>query len=118
MNIVKSRNQNQLEYEILIRRRGKNEYASYCPQLNIMVKGNEHNFVRSQMKELINQHIEKIKNEEDDNKVGNFVNMTVTSEEDETQNLDFDIINNLSLDDEIINNILDENQLDSPLTDN
>lgn len=45
-------------YEILIRRRGENDYASYCPQLNYMIKGAVHEEVRDQMKAYIDNHIQ------------------------------------------------------------
>lgn len=50
------------DYEILIRRRGENDYASYCPQLNHMIVGNEHEEVRNLMKEYIEQYIHNKKN--------------------------------------------------------
>lgn len=49
------------DYEILIRRRGDNDYASYCPQVNYMIIGTEHEEVRNEMKEYIEKHIEQIK---------------------------------------------------------
>jgi hypothetical protein len=51
------------DYEILIRRRGENDYASYCPQLNHMIVGNEHEEVRNLMKEYIEQYIHNKKNQ-------------------------------------------------------
>jgi hypothetical protein len=45
------------DYEILIRRRGENEYASYCPQLNLMLTGTFHEEVENMMYERIQQHI-------------------------------------------------------------
>jgi hypothetical protein len=45
------------DYEILIRKRGENEYASYCPQLNIMLTGTFHEEVENKMYERIQQHI-------------------------------------------------------------
>lgn len=61
MEIIKSKSQNPEEYEILIRLRGENEYASYCPQLNVMLTGAEHEEVKNRMGELINEHIEQLK---------------------------------------------------------
>ena len=55
-NISTSKNIN--DYEILIRKRGESEYASYCPQLNLMLTGAEHNEVREQMEIRIKQHID------------------------------------------------------------
>lgn len=45
------------DYEILIRRRGENQYASYCPQLNHMIIGTEHEEVVKLMKDYIEKHI-------------------------------------------------------------
>ncbi|MDX9790236.1 MAG: hypothetical protein WC313_02000 [Candidatus Kapaibacterium sp.] len=49
------------EYEVLIRRRGENEYASYCPQLNLMLTGTFHEEVENKMYEKIQQHIQHLK---------------------------------------------------------
>ncbi len=56
MSDAQSTNPN--DYEILIRRydNGAN-YASYCPQLAIMIKGTAHEEVENLMKEHILQHI-------------------------------------------------------------
>lgn len=48
------------DYEILIRKRGENEYASYCPQLNLMLTGTFHEEVHNLMYERIIQHINEI----------------------------------------------------------
>jgi hypothetical protein len=48
---------NELDYEVLIRRRGENDYASYCPQLAHMIKGTAHEEVEMAMKDFIRQHI-------------------------------------------------------------
>jgi len=48
------------DYEILIRKRGESAYASYCPQLNYMLTGKEHEEVRQQMYEHIQGHITKL----------------------------------------------------------
>ncbi|OGU17537.1 MAG: hypothetical protein A2X61_06080 [Ignavibacteria bacterium GWB2_35_12] len=58
LNISKSTNPD--DYEILIRKRGDNVYASYCPQLNYMIKGEEHEQVRILMKEYIENHINEL----------------------------------------------------------
>ena len=58
INISNSTNHD--DYEILIRKRGDNVYASYCPQLNHMIKGDEHEQVRNLMKEYIEHHINEI----------------------------------------------------------
>jgi len=54
------------DYEILIRKRGENEYASYCPQLNLMLTGTFHEEVENKMYERIKQHIEELKKQESD----------------------------------------------------
>lgn len=51
----------QNDYEILIRKRGENDYASYCPQLAHMIKGTEHVEVEEAMKAYVLDHIVKIK---------------------------------------------------------
>lgn len=45
------------DYEILIRRRGENDYASYCPQLAHMIKGTAHEEVEEAMKDFVRQYI-------------------------------------------------------------
>lgn len=62
MEIKKSSSTNLEDYEILIRKRGEDDYASYCPQLNKMIKGTVHEQVRNEMKEAIEKHIENINN--------------------------------------------------------
>ncbi len=63
MSFEISKSKNTFDYEILIRRRAENEYASYCPQLNYMLTGQEHEEVENKMKEYIKEHISKIENE-------------------------------------------------------
>lgn len=41
---------NPTDYEVLIRRRGETDYASYCPQLAHMIKGQAHEEVEEAMK--------------------------------------------------------------------
>jgi hypothetical protein len=48
------------DYEILIRRRGENDYAAYCPQLNYMIKANVHEEVADSMKEYIHNFIKEL----------------------------------------------------------
>lgn len=52
---------NANDYEILIRKRGEGKYASYCPQLNYMLAGDEHEQVYGLMVEKVNAHIESLK---------------------------------------------------------
>ncbi|MCO5251122.1 MAG: hypothetical protein M9949_06845 [Candidatus Kapabacteria bacterium] len=49
------------DYEILIRRRGETDYASYCPQLNLMLVGSYHEEVENKMYEKVVSHIEELK---------------------------------------------------------
>jgi hypothetical protein len=58
INIINSKNRN--DYEMLFRKRGTFEYSSYCPQINTMVKGTEHNQVKDKMEELITCHIDSV----------------------------------------------------------
>ena len=56
-----------MEYEILVRRRGENIYAAYCPQLDLVVTGTAHAEVEEKMRKVIEQHKEseerKVKSE-------------------------------------------------------
>lgn len=49
------------DYEILIRRRGEDDYASYCPQLAHMIKGTAHEEVEDAMKQFVMDHIESLR---------------------------------------------------------
>ncbi|MDZ4746667.1 MAG: hypothetical protein SGJ05_11800 [bacterium] len=49
------------DYEILIRRRGESDYASYCPQLTFMIKGSTHEEVEEAMKDHVRAHVESIR---------------------------------------------------------
>jgi hypothetical protein len=48
---------NPQDYEVLIRRWGEDGYASYCPQLEMMIKGTAHVEVEDAMKNHILQYI-------------------------------------------------------------
>ncbi len=48
------------DYEILIRRRGENDYASYCPQLAHMIKGTAHEEVEEAMKDVVRAYIAEL----------------------------------------------------------
>lgn len=50
------------DYEVLIRRRGEQDYASYCPQLAHMVKGNAHEEVEEAMKAIVLEYIASLNN--------------------------------------------------------
>ncbi|TAE22884.1 MAG: hypothetical protein EAZ92_15230 [Candidatus Kapaibacterium sp.] len=52
---------NPSDYDVLIRRWGETGYASYCPQLEFMIKGTAHVEVEEAMKEHILKHIEQLK---------------------------------------------------------
>jgi hypothetical protein len=49
------------DYEVLIRRRGESDYASYCPQLAHMIKGQAHEEVEEAMKQHVLAYIESLK---------------------------------------------------------
>ncbi|MBL7974099.1 MAG: hypothetical protein JNJ85_04265 [Candidatus Kapabacteria bacterium] len=56
---------NIFDYEILIRRYDmSNQYASYCPQLARMIKGEAHEEVENAMKDVIMQHINALKEQQ------------------------------------------------------
>ncbi len=48
------------DYEILIRRNGDGKYASYCPQLNYMIKGSEHQEVAEKMENYVREYIKSL----------------------------------------------------------
>jgi hypothetical protein len=64
MDFKPSTSLNINDYEILIRKRGENEYASYCPQLNLMLTGSFHEEVHNLMYEKIVEHINELGNQE------------------------------------------------------
>ena len=44
-----------MEFEILVRKRGENVYAAYCPQLDLVVTGSAHAEVEDKMRRIIEQ---------------------------------------------------------------
>ena len=58
MNRITSTDPN--DYEILIRRRDEQDYASYCPQLAHMIKGTAHEEVEEAMKRFILDYISSL----------------------------------------------------------
>lgn len=56
------------DYEVLIRRRGDNDYASYCPQLGHMIKGTAHEEVEEAMKDYVRAYIASLANAEASNR--------------------------------------------------
>jgi hypothetical protein len=60
MTEVKPTSTQPYDYEILIRRTGIEEYASYCPQLNYMIKGTQHEEVQNKMKEYVDNYIKQL----------------------------------------------------------
>jgi predicted RNase H-like HicB family nuclease len=48
-------------YEILVKREGETGYSAFCPQLELIVRGTAHQQVEEKMKQLIAEHIEKLK---------------------------------------------------------
>ena len=55
--IIISNSKNIEDYEILIRKRGDDDFASYCPQLNRMFKAGTLTEARRMVKEAIEEHI-------------------------------------------------------------
>lgn len=49
---------NPADYDILIRRWGETGYASYCPQLEYMIKGSAHVEVEDAMKQYVLDYIQ------------------------------------------------------------
>lgn len=58
-----SNSTNPFDYEILIRKRGEGQYASYCPQLNQMLTGTEHVEVQKLMENKVNAYIDSLKSQ-------------------------------------------------------
>lgn len=50
-------------YDILVRKDGENNYAAFCPQLNILVKGSTHEEVELAVRKKIQEYLEKKKSE-------------------------------------------------------
>lgn len=44
-----------MNYEILVRKRGENDYAAYCPQLDLLVRGTAHGEVEEKLKRVIEE---------------------------------------------------------------
>ena len=44
-----------MNYEILVRKRGENDYAAYCPQLDLLVRGTAHAEVEEKLKRVIEE---------------------------------------------------------------
>lgn len=57
----KSNSLNYDDYEVLVRRRGENEFASYCPQLNLMVVGAFQEEVEDKIFTQIANHIHSLR---------------------------------------------------------
>ncbi len=101
INIINSKIRN--DYEILIRKRGNFEYSAYCPQLNIMVKGKEHNQVKDQVNELIIRHIESLYIQQPiDNPISNIDNSNIQEM-------------NINTNNEIPNDNFNDNNLDTKI---
>lgn len=66
MEMKISNSPNPQDYEILIRKRGDGDYASYCPQLNLFIKGEEHELVRGKLKNAIDKHCEELQRKENE----------------------------------------------------
>lgn len=48
------------DYEIVVKRRSEIDYSAYCPQINIMVDGTEHEEVEQKIKAEIQKHIDTL----------------------------------------------------------
>ena len=44
-----------MQYEILVQKRGENNYAAYCPQLDLMVRGTAHAEVEEKLRLVIQE---------------------------------------------------------------
>lgn len=55
-----STSKNRYDYEILIRKRGESDYSSYCPQLNLLVKGTVHEEVAELMDAEVEKHLKSL----------------------------------------------------------
>lgn len=64
MEVKKSTSTDFYDYEIYVRRRGESDYASYCPQLNLMVNGSEHEQVVMLMRQKIEEHIKNLRKQQ------------------------------------------------------
>lgn len=60
MVVEKSKSTDPADYEVFVRRRGENDYAAYCPQLNLMINGSEHEQVVALMRRAIEKHISEL----------------------------------------------------------
>lgn len=58
--MTKPTSTNPDDYEILIRRRDLDDYASYCPQLAHMIKGKVHEEVEEAMRQYIILYIQEL----------------------------------------------------------
>mgnify|MGYP000731246590 CR=1 FL=1 len=56
---------NRFDYEILIRKKSGNNYAVYCPQINLMIKGYELTRLKEEMQKRIDVHIKSIIKKQD-----------------------------------------------------
>ncbi|HET7153680.1 MAG TPA: hypothetical protein VFJ29_07915, partial [Candidatus Kapabacteria bacterium] len=54
-----------MDYEILIRRRGENIYAAFCPQLDLVITGAAHAEVEEKMRKLIEEHKARVSTEKE-----------------------------------------------------
>ena len=95
-NIKILQSSNRENYEILLRKRGNIEYASYCPQLNKIVKGKEHSEVKMAMETYIQEHIsctvntEKVDYAPDMSEIGNNLLINDLDLESDLDELEFD----------------------------
>lgn len=48
------------DYETIVKRRSEIDYSAYCPQINTMVDGTEHQEVELKLKAEIQKHIDSL----------------------------------------------------------
>jgi hypothetical protein len=48
------------DYEVVVKRRSETDYSAYCPEINIMVDGTEHEEVELKLKAEIQKHIDSL----------------------------------------------------------
>lgn len=56
-------------YDILIRKDGEQDYAAFCPQLNILVRGTSHEEVEKKTREKILEYLNAEKKSENEIKI-------------------------------------------------
>ena len=60
-NFIKPKMTDINSYEIMVRKRGVDDFAAYCPELNIIIKGKTNDEVKKRLKEYIVQYTDELK---------------------------------------------------------